>query len=55
VDGALLYNNPIELAYQEAQTLWPNDKFIFVSLGTGLSTEYKSGRAEKKKNSSLKY
>lgn len=36
-DGAVKYNNPIQLLHREAENIWP-DRFkdaIFVSLGTG--------------------
>jgi predicted acylesterase/phospholipase RssA len=35
VDGAIVYNNPIHLVYQEAQHLWPGREFFIVSIGTG--------------------
>jgi predicted acylesterase/phospholipase RssA len=35
VDGALRYNNPIEMADIESRTLWPNDERMILSIGTG--------------------
>jgi hypothetical protein len=36
IDGGLTYNNPAELALEEASRIWPHaDKFCLVSLGTG--------------------
>lgn len=34
-DGALHYNNPMEMVLQEAKELWPNDDFLLLSIGTG--------------------
>lgn len=34
-DGALHHNNPINLVYQEAKELWPDDEYLLVSIGTG--------------------
>lgn len=36
VDGGLRYNNPSQLALQEAQDIWPRVKrFTILSIGTG--------------------
>jgi predicted acylesterase/phospholipase RssA len=37
VDGGILYNNPIQLVYREAQSIWPNRvaDAVLVSIGTG--------------------
>jgi predicted acylesterase/phospholipase RssA len=35
VDGGILYNNPVELVYREAQDLWPDRNILLVSVGTG--------------------
>lgn len=35
VDGALGWNNPIDLAEFESRDLWPGDDRIIISLGTG--------------------
>lgn len=35
VDGALKYNNPIEIVDLEASTLWPNEDRLIISIGTG--------------------
>lgn len=36
-DGGLLYNNPIQLLYREAEATWPDrmKSAVFVSIGTG--------------------
>jgi predicted acylesterase/phospholipase RssA len=34
-DGALHYNNPMEMILQEAKELWPNDELLLLSIGTG--------------------
>lgn len=34
-DGALHYNNPVELVLQESLELWPNDGRVLISIGTG--------------------
>lgn len=34
-DGALHYNNPIELVLQESLKLWPDNDRVLVSIGTG--------------------
>ncbi|KAN0095699.1 Acyl transferase/acyl hydrolase/lysophospholipase [Hyaloscypha variabilis] len=35
VDGALGFNNPIQLLERESRDLWPDDDRIFLSIGTG--------------------
>jgi len=36
MDGALLNNNPVEVAFHEASLLWPEDNIaLIVSIGTG--------------------
>jgi hypothetical protein len=34
-DGALHYNDPVELVLQESLELWPNNDRILISIGTG--------------------
>jgi predicted acylesterase/phospholipase RssA len=34
-DGAIIYNNPIQLVHQEAKSLWPGEDLLLVSIGTG--------------------
>jgi predicted acylesterase/phospholipase RssA len=35
VDGALGFNNPIQLLERESRDLWPDEDRIFLSIGTG--------------------
>jgi predicted acylesterase/phospholipase RssA len=35
IDGAVLYNNPVQLVQREASQLWPGRKTVMVSVGTG--------------------
>jgi patatin-like phospholipase/acyl hydrolase len=35
VDGALGYNNPIQLLEREAKDMWPDSEHLFISIGTG--------------------
>lgn len=35
IDGAALYNNPIQIAHQEAENLWPGQDTFILSIGTG--------------------
>jgi predicted acylesterase/phospholipase RssA len=35
IDGGVFANNPAEIAYNEAQTLFPNSKIVLFSIGTG--------------------
>jgi patatin-like phospholipase/acyl hydrolase len=35
IDGGLLYNNPINIAYREAETIWPGRDTLILSIGTG--------------------
>ncbi|KAF1954474.1 phospholipase, patatin family protein [Byssothecium circinans] len=35
VDGAVVYNNPVQLVQREASQLWPGRKTIMISVGTG--------------------
>ncbi|KAI9789620.1 MAG: hypothetical protein M1816_005929 [Peltula sp. TS41687] len=36
VDGAIVYNNPIELVHREARNVWPGDRAaLLISIGTG--------------------
>ncbi|KAF2186398.1 FabD/lysophospholipase-like protein [Zopfia rhizophila CBS 207.26] len=35
VDGAVLYNNPVQLVQREASQLWPGRKVVMISVGTG--------------------
>ncbi|KAJ9642435.1 hypothetical protein H2199_004816 [Coniosporium tulheliwenetii] len=35
VDGAVLYNNPVQLVQREASHIWPGRKAILISIGTG--------------------
>ncbi|KAM5380846.1 hypothetical protein ACJZ2D_003370 [Fusarium nematophilum] len=45
VDGALFYNNPVQLAYNEARKIWPSAVLpdIVVSLGAGAPNHRPSG------------
>lgn len=35
IDGGVINNNPTELAYREAVSLWPDRDLLIISLGTG--------------------
>ncbi|KAH6848113.1 hypothetical protein B0I37DRAFT_376721 [Chaetomium sp. MPI-CAGE-AT-0009] len=49
LDGAILYNNPVEIADQERKAIWPDGHYpdIVLSLGTGHSTGDQSLPARK--------
>jgi predicted acylesterase/phospholipase RssA len=34
-DGGMVYNNPVEQVHQEAETLWPGQEKLLISIGTG--------------------
>ncbi|KUJ11112.1 FabD/lysophospholipase-like protein, partial [Mollisia scopiformis] len=34
-DGGMIYNNPVEQVYQEAELLWPRQEKLLISIGTG--------------------
>lgn len=42
VDSGLLYENPIQIATYEAQKLWPNEKLVILSIGSGLTSSNNS-------------
>ncbi|KYQ91383.1 patatin family protein [Tieghemostelium lacteum] len=51
LDGGIHNNNPCKVAYNQALTLWPNQKLdIIASLGTGHYTNNKHKRSENLKN-----
>ncbi|TIA10262.1 hypothetical protein D6C81_08388 [Aureobasidium pullulans] len=35
VDGAIIYNNPIQLVHREAENIWPGRESLLISIGTG--------------------
>lgn len=35
IDGAIIYNNPVQLVRCEAKLLWPADQLMIISIGTG--------------------
>ncbi|KFY41719.1 hypothetical protein V494_02825 [Pseudogymnoascus sp. VKM F-4513 (FW-928)] len=35
LDGGVLFNNPVQLVYREAQDLWPDEQPLLISIGTG--------------------
>ncbi|KAE9364538.1 FabD/lysophospholipase-like protein [Stipitochalara longipes BDJ] len=35
LDGGVLFNNPVQLVYREAQDLWPDKQPLLISIGTG--------------------
>ncbi|KAH6653065.1 acyl transferase/acyl hydrolase/lysophospholipase [Truncatella angustata] len=35
VDGAMRYNNPVQLVHREAESLWPSRDLFILSIGTG--------------------
>ncbi|KAF5629970.1 calcium-independent phospholipase a2 [Fusarium tjaetaba] len=55
VDGALMHNNPVSLAYSEVDKIWPGSlpPDIILSIGTGLVVDPKSGKMKTKHNSKL--
>ncbi|KAF5688686.1 calcium-independent phospholipase [Fusarium denticulatum] len=55
VDGALMYNNPVSLAYSEVEKIWPGSLApdIILSVGTGMVVDSKSGEMKTKHNSKL--
>ncbi|KAI6752499.1 hypothetical protein HG530_013868 [Fusarium avenaceum] len=55
VDGALIYNNPVSLAYSEVNKIWPGSlpPDLVLSIGTGLVIDTKSGKVKTKHNSKL--
>ncbi|KAF9763109.1 hypothetical protein IL306_003247 [Fusarium sp. DS 682] len=55
VDGALVYNNPVSLAYSEVDKVWPDSlpPDIILSIGTGVVVEPKSGKMKTKKDSKI--
>jgi hypothetical protein len=34
VDGGVLYNNPVQLVHREAERVWPDEKYLLISIGT---------------------
>ncbi|KAF5622001.1 calcium-independent phospholipase A2 [Fusarium sp. NRRL 52700] len=54
VDGALMHNNPVSLAYSEVDKIWPGSLApdIILSIGTGMVVD-KSGKMKTKHNSKL--
>ncbi|KLP22787.1 calcium-independent phospholipase A2 [Fusarium fujikuroi] len=54
IDGALMHNNPVSLAYSEVEKIWPGSlpPDIILSIGTGLVVD-KSGKMKTKHNSKL--
>ncbi|PNP79394.1 hypothetical protein FNYG_07229 [Fusarium nygamai] len=57
VDGALMHNNPVSLAYSEVDKIWPGSlpPDIILSIGTGLVVNPKSGKMKTKHNSKLEH
>ncbi|KAF5590057.1 calcium-independent phospholipase A2 [Fusarium pseudoanthophilum] len=57
VDGALMHNNPVSLAYSEVDKIWPGSlpPDIILSIGTGLVVDPKSGKMKTKHNSKLEH
>ncbi|KAF4440845.1 calcium-independent phospholipase a2 [Fusarium acutatum] len=55
VDGALMHNNPVSLAYSEVDKIWPGSlpPDIILSVGTGMVVDPKSGKMKTKHNSKL--
>ncbi|KAF5698713.1 calcium-independent phospholipase a2 [Fusarium mundagurra] len=55
VDGALMHNNPVSLAYSEVGKIWPGSlpPDIVLSVGTGMVVDSKSGEIKTKHNSKL--
>ncbi|KAG9499651.1 hypothetical protein J7337_008110 [Fusarium musae] len=55
VDGALMHNNPVALAYSEVDKIWPGSlpPDIILSVGTGMVVDSKSGEMKTKHNSKL--
>ena len=35
LDGGLVNNNPVHIAYEEARSLWPTEEPLLISIGTG--------------------
>ncbi|CZR42619.1 uncharacterized protein FPRO_09922 [Fusarium proliferatum ET1] len=54
IDGALMHNNPVSLAYSEVEKIWPGSlpPDIILSIGTGMVVD-KSGNMKTKLNSKL--
>ncbi|KAF4448554.1 hypothetical protein F53441_8031 [Fusarium austroafricanum] len=54
-DGALVYNNPVSLAFSEVDKIWPESlpPDIVLSIGTGLVIEPTTGKVVMKRNSTL--
>ncbi|KAI7758871.1 hypothetical protein LZL87_014218 [Fusarium oxysporum] len=55
IDGALMHNNPVSLAYSEVEKIWPGSfpPDIVLSIGTGMVVDPKSGKMKTKHNSKL--
>ncbi|KAG4284336.1 hypothetical protein FPRO06_08715 [Fusarium proliferatum] len=55
IDGALMHNNPVSLAYSEVEKIWPGSlpPDIILSIGTGMVVDPESGKMKIKQNSKL--